>query len=103
MKPSLQCDHKLNGTTGTQHSFLAPNVDPNTHLIVPITRSHSIPQSGFKDDGLTLTHVSSHISDPGIQSPPLSCPLGPDLTTQLAPTQRLSRSMCVFVAWKASL
>ena len=48
-----------------------------------------------------MTHVSSHISDPGIQSSPLLCPLGPDLT-ELAPTQRLSRSMRVFVAWKAS-
>ncbi|KAF8799001.1 hypothetical protein BYT27DRAFT_7264526 [Phlegmacium glaucopus] len=103
MKLSLCSDHKPNGKiTDTRNSFSTPNINPSTHYSSPaIARSHSSPEASFQNDGASLAHVSSHPSDPAIHPASPPPPSAPHLPTQLSPTRRLSRSMRVFVAWKA--
>jgi hypothetical protein len=96
----LQFEHKSNGIiSDSRNSSSTPNINSNIpHSSTVITRSHSNPEATFlnsSDDGTTPF-------DPAIRPSTQSSPSIPHLTPQLPPAQKLSRSMYVFVAWKAS-
>ena len=96
-----ELEHRSNGIiSDARNSSSTPNISSNT---LPhsssnvITRSYSVPESAFQnssDDGPTP-------SDPAIRPSAQSSPSAPHLIPELPFTQRLSRSMRVFVAWKA--
>ena len=101
----LSLDHKAKGIiTDTRNSTSTPNINPSPrYSSTVITRSHSSPYAYFpaEDDEAPQAYVSSPPSDPAIPPPPLS-PSPSCLTTELRPTQKLSRSMRVFIACKAT-
>jgi hypothetical protein len=103
-KSLLQFEHRSNGViSDARNSSSTPNINSSIHIphcsSTLITRSYSTPESAFQntsDDGTTP-------SDPAIRPSAQSSPSSsPHLITELSPTQKLSRSMRVFVAWKAS-
>jgi hypothetical protein len=108
-KLSLQSEHNLNGViSDARNSSSTPNI--NSGIPIPhcstnvITRSYSSPESTFQNgsgDGTTLTHISQPF-DSSIRPSAHSSPSASHLTTELTPAEKLSRSMRVFVAWKAS-
>ena len=102
-KSSLQFEQNSNGiVSDARNSSSTPNINSNIpppipHSSTAITRSHSSPESTFlnsSDDGTTF--------DPAIRPTTQSSPSVIHLTPELPPAQKLSRSMAVFVAWKAS-
>ena len=81
-------------------SFSMPNINPSIPHYTPIgiARSHSSPESSFQSLKDTET---ARPFDPAIRPSARLSPSASHLTAELAPTQRLSRSMRVFIAWKA--
>ena len=102
-KPSLQSEHNSNGVlSDARNSSSTPNINANIspilHSTTAITRSHSSPEATFQnssDDGTTPF-------DPAIRPSTQSSPSVLHLPPELPPAQKLSRSMGVFLAWKAS-
>lgn len=100
---SLQFEHKSNGVVSdVRNSSSTPNINstisPILHSASAITRSHSSPEATFQnssDEGTTPF-------DPAIRPSTQSSPSVQYLTPELPPAQKLSRSMGVFLAWKAS-
>ena len=102
-KLSLQSEQKSNGViSDARNSSSTPNINSNIPPIpyssTGITRSHSSPESTFQnssEDGTTPF-------DPAIRPSTQSSTSFLHLTPELPPAQKLSRSMYVFLAWKAS-
>ena len=103
-KSSLPFEPKPNGViSDARNSSSTPNITssiPTPHRSSSvITRSYSSPEATLQnssDDGTTP-------SDPAIRPSTQSSPSVIHRIPVLPPSQKLSRSMSVFLAWKASL
>ena len=106
-KLALQSEHKANGVVSdARNSSSTPDINSSIHRsATAITRSYSSPESTFQnanDDGTTpLTDIPLPC-DPAIRPSAQSSPSAPHLIPELPPSQKLSRSLRVFVAWKAN-
>ena len=104
-KSLLQFEARSNGViSDARNSSSTPNIHSSMPIISHcsssvITRSYSTPESAFQNSSDDVTTPS----DPAIRlSAQSSSPSAPHLPTELPPSQKLSRSMRVFIAWKAS-